>query len=156
FEWSNHTEEWEDCINLVRPGSWAQQYRAWLPARRALLRVPVNVCATMEAAVTVAAHQHLDDGAYESLNLHLPGGVEVTVEVHNPEADAVLVGECGAGEGRVLVFRRAPGMLTGPTPAARVRRRRRRRSSPVEGTLTGQTPPELVVRAGLLCAAWLG
>src|SRR5262249_46360629 len=152
-------EEWEDCINVVRPGIWAARYQAWLPARRALLRMPVNAFATMEAAVTIAAHQYLNDDEYdhyENLNLHLPGGVAVSVRVENPGVDAVHGGGCGVGEDRVLVFRRAAGMLTGQTPAARVRRRRRRRSSPVNGTLTGQTPPELVVRAGLLHAAWLG
>jgi hypothetical protein len=158
FELANHTEEWEDCINVVRPGCWAVQYQAWLRARRALLRVPVNACATMEAAVTIAAHQYLNDDEYpyyENLNLHLPGGVAVSVRVENPGADAVHVGGCGVGDDRVLVFRRASGMLTGQTPAARVRRTRRR-SSPVNGTLTGQTPPELVIRASQLNAAQLG
>jgi hypothetical protein len=153
--------DWQGYINVVRPGRWRQEYQYWLPARRALLRMPVNADLTsMEAAVAVAAQQYLNDAEYSyhksGLRLYLRGGVKVPVQVKDPGKDAFVVGEEVVGEDRILVFRRASGMLTGQTPAARVRRRRRRRSSPVQGTLTGQTPPELVVRAGLLRAAWLG
>ena len=27
-------QDWEDCINVVRPGKWTKQYQDWLPARR--------------------------------------------------------------------------------------------------------------------------
>jgi hypothetical protein len=129
--------DWEDCVNVVRPGNWANQYQAWLPARRALLRMPVDGGGanpvTMEAAVRNAAEHYLSDADYDGyseLGLYLPGGVEVTVEVENP-GEEVLVGEEGEGERRVLVFRRAAG------------------------TLRRQSAPELVLRAGKLCAAQL-
>ena len=31
-------QDWEDCIIVVRPDKWANQYKAWLRARPALLR----------------------------------------------------------------------------------------------------------------------
>jgi hypothetical protein len=131
-------QDWEDCINVIRPGKWANQYKAWLPARPALLRIrtkddPARPT-SMEAAVGAAGVQYLNHAeyVYRELGLYLPGGVEVTVKVEDPGEDAVLVGEDGVGEDRVLVVRRASGMLT------------------------RQTPPELVVRAGLLRAAQLG
>jgi hypothetical protein len=128
--------EWEGYINVVRPGKWADQYKAWLPARPALLRMKDRACpVTMEAAVRNAAQQYLNDAEYSSyreLGLYLQGGVEVTVKVKNPGQDAVLVGEEGVGGDRVLVFRR------------------------VSGSLRGQTPPKLVLRAGRLRAAQLG
>jgi hypothetical protein len=122
--------EWQGYINVVWPGRWADQYRAWRPARPALLRMKrKDDPASMEAAVQIAAVQYLNeaDYSYRELGLYLPGGV--TVKVKDRRGDAVLVGEEGVGEDRVLVFRRASGMLT------------------------GQTPPELVLRAGLLRAA---
>jgi hypothetical protein len=131
-------QEWEDCINVVRPGKWANQYKAWLPARPALLRMKLKddpaSLASVEAAVGIAAVQYLNNAeySYRELGLYLPGGVEVAVKVEDPGEDAVLVGEGGIGEDRVLVFRRASGMLT------------------------QETPPELVLRAGLLRAAQLG
>ena len=80
----------------------------------------------MEAAVRIAAQQYLNDAeySYRELGLYLPRGVGVTVKVEDPGEDAVLVGEDGEGEDWVLVVRR------------------------VSGTLTRQTPPELVLRAG--------
>jgi hypothetical protein len=130
-------QEWEDCINVVRPGKWAKQYQDWLPARPALLRMrgrgdqdsPVSV----EAAVAMAAHHYLGHAeyAYRKLDLYLPDGVEVTVTVDDPGEDAVLVREEGVGEERVLVVRRA------------------------KGAASGRTPPELVLRAGQLRAAQL-
>ena len=91
---------------------------------------PVSV----EAAVAMAAHHYLNHAeySYRELSLYLPGGVEVTVKVEDPGEDAVLVSEDGVGEDRVLVVRRASGILT------------------------RRTPPELVLRAGLLRAAQLG
>jgi hypothetical protein len=122
-------------VNVVRPGSiWADHYRAWLPARRALMRMPVqDNPASMEAVVRIAAHQYLDDAeySYRELGLYLPDGVEVTVKVKDPGKDAVLVAEERVGEDRVLVVRRASGMLT------------------------RQPPPELVLRAGQLLATHL-
>lgn len=119
---------------MVRPGNWTKQYQAWLPARPALLRMTVkDGPATVEAAVRIAAHQYLDHAeySYRKLGLYLRGGVEVTVRVRDPGEDAVLVGENGVGEDRVLVVRLA------------------------SGTLTLQTPPELVLRAGQVHAAQL-
>jgi hypothetical protein len=130
-------QDWEDCINVVRPGKWTKQYQDWLPARRALLRMTAQDDPTgpvsMEAAVAMAANQYLDHAeySYRKLGLYLPDGVEVTVTVEDPGEDAVLVREEGVGEDRVLVVRRAKG-------AAR-----------------GRTPPELVLRAGQLRAAQL-
>jgi hypothetical protein len=131
-------QQWEDCINVVRPGTWANQYKAWLPARPALLRMRVkddpDNSPSMEGAVGVGAVQYLNHAeySYRELGLYLAGGVEVTVKVEDPGEDAVLVDEEGVGEDRVLVVRRALGVLT------------------------KQTPPELVLRAGLLRAAQLG
>lgn len=130
-------QEWGNCITVVRPGIWANQYQAWLPARRALLRMPVQGGGanpvTTEAAVEIAAGQYLNDAEYfyRELVLYLPGGVDVTVKVEDPGEDAVLLRADGVGEGQVLVFRRASGMLT------------------------QQTPPELVIRAGQLWAVQL-
>ena len=129
--------DWGDNVIKVRPGKWAAQYEAWLPARPHLLRMRVKddpaSPATVEAAVRIAAQQYLDDAeySYSELGLYLPGGVAVTVTVEDPGEDAVLVGEEGVGEERVLVVRRAKG-------AAR-----------------GGTPPELVLRPGQLRAAQL-
>ena len=53
------------------------------------------------------------------------------MKVEDPGEDAVLIGEEGVGEERVLVVRRA------------------------KGALQRQTPPELVIRAGQLRAAQL-
>jgi hypothetical protein len=130
-------QEWEDCINVVRPGKWTKQYQDWLPARRALLQMTARDDPTapvsMEAAVAMAAHHYLGHAeySYRKLALYLPDGVEVTVTVDDPGEDAVLLREEGVGEERVLVVRRAKG-------AAR-----------------GRTPPELVLRAGQLRAAQL-
>jgi hypothetical protein len=130
-------QDWEDCINVIRPGIWTKQYKAWLPARPALLRMTVKdgpaSPATAEAAMRIAAQQYLNDAeySYRELSFYLPGGVGVTVTVRDPGADAVSVGEDGKGKDRVLVVRR------------------------VLGTLTRQTPPELVLRAGQLRAAQL-
>jgi hypothetical protein len=89
---------------------------------------------TMEAAVRMAAQQYLNDAEYlyHELGLYLPGGVEVTIRVGDPGEDAVRVVGGGEGEDRVLVACR------------------------VKGTLTGRTPPEVVLRAGQLRAAQLG
>jgi hypothetical protein len=130
-------QRWEGCINVVRPGKWAEQYHAWLPARRALLRMPAKdgqaSPMTVESAVSIAAQQYLNHAeySYRELGLYLPDGVKVTVTVEDPGEDAVLVGEEGLGEERVLVVRRA------------------------KGAPRRQTPPELVLRAGQLRAAQL-
>jgi hypothetical protein len=130
-------QNWQGEINVVRPGKWTKQYQDWLPARRALLRMPGKdgqaSPMTVESAVAMATHHYLGHAeySYRKLDLYLPDGVEVTVTVEDPGEDAVLVGEEGVGEERVLVVRRAKG-------AAR-----------------GQTPPELVLRAGQLLAAQL-
>src|SRR5262249_35831182 len=138
-----HTEQefdeqnWDGEINVVRPGKWTKQYQAWLPARRALLRMPAKdgqaSPMTVESAVATAAQQYLDhaDYYYRELSLYLPGGVDVSVRVVDPGEDAVLVAEEGVGEERVLVVRRA------------------------KGALRRHTPPVLVVRAGQLHAAQL-
>jgi hypothetical protein len=36
-------QDWEDCINVVRPGKWTKQYQDWLPARHHLLRMKSSV-----------------------------------------------------------------------------------------------------------------
>jgi hypothetical protein len=128
---------WEGVINVVRPGKWTTQYQAWLPVRRKLLRMPAKdgqaSPMTVEAAVAIGAQQYLNHAeySYRKLGLYLPDGVEVSVTVEDPGEDAILVGEEGVGEERVLVVRRA------------------------KGALTRQTPPELVLRAGQLLAAQL-
>ena len=128
-------QDWGGAINVVRPGIWKKQYQAWLPARPSLLRMTVkDGPATVAAAARIAAHHYLDDAeySYRKLGLYLRGGVGVTMRVRDPGEDAVSVGEDGEGEDRVLMVRR------------------------VSGTLTRQTPPELVLRAGHLHAAQLG
>jgi hypothetical protein len=132
-------QEWGDDIILVSPADkWTKQYQAWLPARPALLRMSVKdglaSPMTVEAAVGTAAVHYLNDAeyCYRKLGLYLPEGVEVTVKVEDPGDDAVLVGEEGVGEERVLVVRRA------------------------KGAPRKETPPELVLRAGQLRAAQLG
>ncbi len=130
-------QDWGREINVVRPGKWTKQYQDWLPARRTLLRIPDKdgqaSPMTLESAVGIAAQQYLNHAeySYSELGLYLPDGVEVTVKVEDPGEDAVLVGEEGVGEERVLVVRRAKGVLTRPTP------------------------PELVLRVGQLSAAQL-
>ena len=138
-------QKWWDWIIVVRPGKWADQYKAWLPARHVLLRttekdgpdnpVTVDYPTSMEAAVQIAAHQYLnhDEYSYREMGLYLQGGVAVTVRVKDPGKNAidpgkgaVLVDKVGEGEDRLLVVRRA------------------------YSTLTRQTPPELVLRAGQL------
>jgi hypothetical protein len=130
-------QKWRGYVIVVRPGKWTKQYQAWLPARRKLLRMPWKdgqaSPMTLESAVAIAAQQYLSHAeySYRKLGLYLPDGVEVSVTVEDPGEDAVLVGEEGVGEERVLVVRRA------------------------KGAPRRQTPPELVLRAGQLRAAQL-
>jgi hypothetical protein len=142
-------QKWWDWIIVVRPGTWTDQYKAWLPARHVLLRttekdgpdnpVSVDYPTSVEAAVQIAAHQYLDhdEYAYCELDLYLSQGVGVTVRVKDPGKDAkvgaVLVDKVGEGDDRVFMVRRACGTLT-----------------------QRRTPPELVLRAGQLRAAQLG
>ena len=139
------------------PGIWQAQYQAWLPARAVLLRIDVRPAfvgrggrgegawkqretagkkgesPTLVRALRQVAHQYLDDAdySYERLNLHLHGGLSVSVTSSDPGADAVGVEALGRGREEVVVLRRLGGVLA------------------------GKTPPELVVRSARLGAGYL-
>jgi hypothetical protein len=130
--------DWAHHVTLVRPGRWRAQYRAWLPARPALLRLAPPGAPTgsvsLAQAIRVAVHQYLDDVncRYRELNLHLPDGAAVAIESADPGDDALGVEVLGRGRDEVVVLRRLAGLAAGRT-----------------------TPPELVVRTAVLGAAQL-
>jgi hypothetical protein len=130
--------DWEGCVNVVQPGRWREQYLAWLPARPALLHLRTGMrqpagTPTAEAALQTATHHYLNDAAYTYavLELFLQTGVQASVPVADPGADAVNLATEGTEEGQVLVVRR------------------------LAGALGRKQPPELVLRAGALRAAQL-
>jgi hypothetical protein len=149
--------DWAHFVTLVRPGIWQAQYRAWLPARPALLRINVHptivgrgcrgedACKhretaskngappTLVQALRQGAHQYLDDSeySYQRLHLQLHGGLSVSMASGDPGDDAVGVETVGHGREEVVVVRRLGGVLS------------------------GMTPPELVVRSGKLGAGYL-
>jgi hypothetical protein len=131
--------DWPHFITLVRPGRWRAQYEPWLPARPALLRMPLRRAGaarprSVVEAVRLGAHQFLDDAdySYRGIHLHLPGGA-ARIEVEDPGRDAVGVETLGGGANEVVVLRRLGGAVTGRLAA-----------------------PELLFRARCLGAANLG
>lgn len=131
--------DWNHFVTLVRPGLWARQYRAWLLARPALLRLYLPRLAngqsvTLVQAIRDGAHQFLDDEeyCYRQLHLSLGDAPAVTIHTDDPGGDAVGVEVLGAGSEEVVVVRRLGGVLSG-RPAV----------------------PELVFRAGVLQAGQL-
>jgi hypothetical protein len=104
--------DWAHHVTLVRPGQWAKQYRAWMPARTALLRfnlVPARRQLTMTQLLRQGVHQYLDDSdyAYRSVDLHLPGGQSLRVRADDPGEEPVAVESLGD----VLVMRRLGSVL---------------------------------------------
>jgi hypothetical protein len=131
--------DWPHFITLVRPGIWRTQYRDWLAARAALLRLRLPRRAdgrsvTVVQAIRLGAHQYLDDEeySYRQLDLSLPGGATVSIQAEDPGGDAVGVEAVGRGGNEVLVVRRLGGLLG-----------------------TQQAPPEVVLRANALYAGQL-
>ena len=81
--------DWEDCVRLVRPGKWREQFLQWMPAREALL-TRSSVFATRKGLFDSlnTALVMLQDGnySYERLNLRLSKGT--TLKVDYKEGDA--------------------------------------------------------------------
>ncbi|NBO90973.1 MAG: hypothetical protein EBV06_01445 [Planctomycetia bacterium] len=116
--------DWAHHVTLVRPGRWAKQYRAWLPARSALLRLngptPTgSVRRTLAQMLRLGVHQFLDDAdyAYRSLNLHLPRGAAIHLRADDPGEEPVAMETHGTGAEEVVVMRRL-GPVLRPLPAA--------------------------------------
>jgi len=109
--------DWAHHVTLVRPGAWAKQYRAWLPARTALLRfdgTPARRQPTMTQLLRQGVHQYLDDSdySYRHLRLHLPGS-RVRMRMDDPGREPVAVESLGD----VLVMRRL-GTVLNARPSA--------------------------------------
>lgn len=112
--------DWAHHVTLVRPGKWEQQYRDWLVARYALLRLHLprqsdGRPVTVVQAIRTGAHQFLDDDEYSYRRLHLclQGGPTVSVLADDPGGDAVGVESVGEGNDEVVVVRRLGGVLSG-------------------------------------------
>lgn len=113
--------DWAHHVTLVRPGRWARQYRAWLPARTALLRFalgPARRQPTMTQLLRQGVHQYLDDAdyVYRSVALHLPGGPALRVRADDPGEEPVAVESLG----EVLVMRRLGSVLASRPSAPEV------------------------------------
>ena len=113
--------DWAHHVTLVRPGKWAKQYKAWLPARAALTRIeqePGREQRTMAQYLRQGVHQFLDDAeyAYRGLRLHLPDSA-VGLRADDPCEQPVAVESVGEGAGEVLVMRRL-GSVLDPRPSA--------------------------------------
>jgi hypothetical protein len=103
--------DWAHHVTLVRPGVWAKQYKAWLPARTALLRldgVPRRRQSSLTELLRRGVHQYMDDAeyGYRRLKLKLPGA-EVQMRTADPGAEPVAVESLG----EVLVMRRLGTVL---------------------------------------------
>ncbi len=103
--------DWAHHVTLVRPGVWAKQYRAWLPARTALLRLdgaPARRQPSLTELLRRGVHQYLDDAeySYRRLLLKLPGS-EVRMVSEDPGRDPVAVESLGD----VVVMRRLGTVL---------------------------------------------
>ncbi|MFO0928888.1 MAG: hypothetical protein U0736_18020 [Gemmataceae bacterium] len=119
--------DWPHFVTLVRPGIWRLQYRAWLAARQALLRMQFPKQAdgrpvTVVQAIRLGAHQYLDDEdySYRQLDLSMAGGATVSVEADDPGGDAVGVEVLGDRGEEVVVVRRLGGVLQGYQAAPEV------------------------------------
>ncbi len=141
---------------------WREQYRAWLPARAACLRLDVrqtvmgrgsqgeeeagndkrSTCATkinkrpsltVVQALRQGAHQYLDDVEYSYQRMHLHLRGGLSVNVDSSDPGADAVGVETMGRGREEVV---------------VIRR-------LDGVLSRTPPPELVVRTGMVGAGYL-
>lgn len=119
--------DWPHHITLVRPGIWRQQYRAWLAARIALLRMQLPRPAdarpvTVARAIRLGAHQYLDDEdySYRRLDLCLTGGSLLSIQAEDPGCDPVGVESSGGTGEEVLVVRRLGGVLSGHAAAPEV------------------------------------
>lgn len=111
--------DWAHHLTLVRPGVWERQYRAWLVARSALLRLPLargsdGTPYTVVQAIRAGAHEYLDDKDYNYRNLYLclPGGAAVKVSTADPGGDAVGVETVADGGEELVVVRRLGGVLS--------------------------------------------
>ncbi len=111
--------DWPHFITLVRPGIWGRQYRAWLKARPALLRMQLPRQAdgrplTVVQAIRDGAHQYLDDAEYSYRRLHLclRQGTSVTVWAEDKAGEPVGVETVGSGNEEVIIVRRLGGVLS--------------------------------------------
>jgi hypothetical protein len=111
--------DWPHFITLVRPGMWERQYRAWLPARPALLRLHLPRLSdgrpvTVVQAIRVGAHQFLDDADYSYRRLHLclRDGAAVTIRAEDKAGEPVGVETVGAGLDELVVVRRLGSVLS--------------------------------------------
>ncbi|MFO0878634.1 MAG: hypothetical protein U0840_14935 [Gemmataceae bacterium] len=111
--------DWPHFITLVRPGRWERQYRAWVKARLALLRLPLPRRAdgrpvTVVEAIQVGAHQYLDDADYNYRHLHLGlrDAATITVRAEDKAGEPVGLETVGSGANELVIVRRLGGVLS--------------------------------------------
>ena len=103
--------DWQDCVQLVRPGYWQKNYEEWLPARDPLLRLPrhtLETSATTEQRLLAAGHALNDNRcAYEQLDFRFQKS-SIAVKVRDARSQAISVSTPTANEqeGQVVVVRR--------------------------------------------------
>jgi hypothetical protein len=105
--------DWEDCVQLVRPGIWQENYLEWLPGRDRLLRLAghsLEASATMAQRLQFAAHDYLNDNRYnyDQLEFCLSEKSSMAVRVEDPRSQAISIHAPPAKgpEGQVVVVRR--------------------------------------------------
>jgi hypothetical protein len=100
--------DWENCVQLIRPGIWQKNYEEWLPGRDRLLRL-AGPSAPMERRLQDAAQVYLNDDrySYERLELFLSDKSRMVV-VEDPGSLDISVNTPTAiePEGQVVVVRR--------------------------------------------------
>jgi hypothetical protein len=104
--------DWQDCVQLVRPGIWQKNYVEWLPGRARLLRLPrhsLEPSATAAQRLLAAAHAlNHDQYPYEHLEFCVSKKSSMVVKVRDPRKQAIAVSTPTADEkeGQVVVVRR--------------------------------------------------
>jgi hypothetical protein len=104
---------WGNCVQLVRPGTWQQNYEEWLPGRDRLLRLAghsLEASATMAQRLHDAARVYLNDDryTYDQLEFCLSEKASMAVRVEEPRRQAISIDAPPAKEpvGRDVVVRR--------------------------------------------------
>lgn len=109
--------DWENCVQLVRPGSWQQQYDAWWPARESLLRVSQWSTGGAIEKLQEAVHQYLNhhEYSYQHLTFCFSGDSEVQVKVGGPNEGPLQIETPGTQSGpEMIVVRRLHQSLQKP------------------------------------------
>jgi hydroxyacylglutathione hydrolase len=105
--------DWEDCVQLVRPGIWHKNYQEWLPGRDRLLRLAghsLETSASMLQRLQFAAHEYLNHERYnyDQLEFCFSEKSSMAVRVEDPRSQAISIHSPPAKgpEGQVIVVRR--------------------------------------------------